>query len=78
MLQGMSIDNPRFPDANDLSDKFDSPRSFLKRAYPTMKKANPETPILIREASGVEPKIYARFGMDTRLVGLGVLAKRLD
>jgi len=27
-----------------------------------MKKYNPETPILIREASGVEPKVWARYG----------------
>ncbi|RMZ81410.1 hypothetical protein DV738_g2193, partial [Chaetothyriales sp. CBS 135597] len=26
-------------------------RSFLKRSYPTMKKHNPEIPILIREAT---------------------------
>ncbi|KIV90958.1 hypothetical protein PV10_05556 [Exophiala mesophila] len=38
-------------------------RSFLKRAYPTMKHHNPSTPILIREATGVEPKIWARYGL---------------
>lgn len=27
-----------------------------------MKKHNPHTPIMIREASGTEPKVYARFG----------------
>lgn len=27
-----------------------------------MKKHNPHTPIMIREASNVEPKVYARFG----------------
>ncbi|EXJ80252.1 NADH dehydrogenase (ubiquinone) 1 alpha subcomplex 2 [Capronia coronata CBS 617.96] len=37
-------------------------RTFLKRAYPTMKHHNPSTPILIREASGVEPKVWARYG----------------
>ncbi|KAM0817555.1 hypothetical protein AB5N19_03361 [Seiridium cardinale] len=36
-------------------------RSFLTRAYPTMKKNNPNTPILLREASGTLPKIYARY-----------------
>ncbi|KAL0938024.1 NADH-ubiquinone oxidoreductase 10.5 kDa subunit [Colletotrichum truncatum] len=36
-------------------------RSFLTRAYPTMKKNNPQTPILIREAAGTLPKIYARY-----------------
>lgn len=34
-----------------------------------MKKANPHTPILIREASGVEPKIFARFGTGIYKVG---------
>lgn len=37
-------------------------RSFLTRAYPTMKKNNPNTPILLREAAGTSPKIYARYG----------------
>jgi NADH dehydrogenase (ubiquinone) 1 alpha subcomplex subunit 2 len=27
-----------------------------------MKKHNPHTPIMIREASGIEPTVYARFG----------------
>ncbi|KAF2669073.1 NADH dehydrogenase, alpha subcomplex, subunit 2 [Microthyrium microscopicum] len=36
-------------------------RSFLMKSYPTMKKHNPSTPILIREASGTEPKVWARF-----------------
>ncbi|KAF2737567.1 NADH dehydrogenase, alpha subcomplex, subunit 2 [Polyplosphaeria fusca] len=36
-------------------------RTFLTRSYPTMKKHNPHTPIMIREASGIEPKVYARF-----------------
>ncbi|EON66424.1 NADH dehydrogenase (ubiquinone) 1 alpha subcomplex 2 [Coniosporium apollinis CBS 100218] len=36
-------------------------RSFLTRTYPTMKKHNPHTPIMIREALGVEPKVYARY-----------------
>ncbi len=37
-------------------------RTFLTRAYPTMKKNNPDTPILIREAQGILPKVYARYG----------------
>ncbi|KAI1140645.1 NADH dehydrogenase, alpha subcomplex, subunit 2 [Hypoxylon sp. FL0543] len=36
-------------------------RTFLTRAYPTMKKNNPYTPILLREASGTLPKVYARY-----------------
>ncbi|GAB1191429.1 hypothetical protein APSETT444_000602 [Aspergillus pseudonomiae] len=38
-------------------------RTFLQRAYPTMKKHNPHVPILIREASGTLPKVYARYGL---------------
>ncbi|RYP76762.1 hypothetical protein DL770_007172 [Monosporascus sp. CRB-9-2] len=38
-------------------------RTFLTRAYPTMKKNNPHTPILIREAQGVLPKVYARYDL---------------
>jgi hypothetical protein len=37
-------------------------RSFLLRTYPTMKKHNPHTPILIREASDTQPKVWARYG----------------
>ena len=37
-------------------------RSFLTRAYPTMKKNNPHTPIMIREALGTEPRVWARYG----------------
>ncbi|KAF2465917.1 NADH dehydrogenase, alpha subcomplex, subunit 2 [Lindgomyces ingoldianus] len=36
-------------------------RNFLTKSYPTMKKHNPHTPIMIREASGIEPKVYARY-----------------
>lgn len=42
-------------------------RSFLNRAYPTMKKNNPYVPILIREASGTEPRVFARYGASTLL-----------
>ena len=37
-------------------------RTFIKRAYPVMKKSNPSIPILIREATGVSPKVWARYG----------------
>ncbi|KAH8597755.1 thioredoxin-like protein [Bisporella sp. PMI_857] len=36
-------------------------RSFLTRAYPTMKKNNPQTPILLREAAGTLPRVFARY-----------------
>ncbi|KAK0613068.1 hypothetical protein B0T17DRAFT_542717, partial [Bombardia bombarda] len=31
-------------------------RSFLTRAYPIMKKNNPLTPIMLREAAGTSPR----------------------
>ncbi|ETN40020.1 uncharacterized protein HMPREF1541_04295 [Cyphellophora europaea CBS 101466] len=43
------------------SQASEAARTFIKRAYPTMKKHNPETPILIREATGVAPKVWARY-----------------
>lgn len=36
-------------------------RSFLTRTYPAMKKTNPTTPILLRDAQGTLPKVYARY-----------------
>uniref|UniRef100_A0A0K0FP67 NADH dehydrogenase [ubiquinone] 1 alpha subcomplex subunit 2 n=1 Tax=Strongyloides venezuelensis TaxID=75913 RepID=A0A0K0FP67_STRVS len=36
-------------------------RSFIENEYVNLKKANPDFPILIREASGVQPKLWARF-----------------
>lgn len=45
-------------------------RNFLTKSYPTMKKHNPHTPIMIREASGTEPTVYARFGASHMRDGL--------
>ena len=36
-------------------------RSFLTRAYPTMKHHNPHTPIMIREALNIQPRVFARY-----------------
>ncbi|KOS20868.1 NADH-ubiquinone oxidoreductase 10.5 kDa subunit [Escovopsis weberi] len=36
-------------------------RSFLQKAYPTMKKHNPDTPILMRAAAGTVPRVFARY-----------------
>lgn len=38
-------------------------REFIERDYISLKKANPNTPILVRECSGIEPKLWARYGM---------------
>jgi hypothetical protein len=45
---------------NNMADT--NNRSFLARAYPTMKKNNPHTPIMLREAAGTHPRVYARYG----------------
>lgn len=50
-----------------LRDIIQINRSFLMRAYPTMKKNNPHTPIMLREAQGTEPRVFARFGMFVQL-----------
>ncbi|CDR39043.1 CYFA0S02e11298g1_1 [Cyberlindnera fabianii] len=36
-------------------------RSFITSSYPTLSKANPELPILIREASFARPTVFVRF-----------------
>ncbi|KAF1851947.1 NADH dehydrogenase, alpha subcomplex, subunit 2 [Cucurbitaria berberidis CBS 394.84] len=55
-------------------------RNFLTRSYPTMKKHNPHTPILIREASGTEPTVYARFdfGKEKKLPLKGLDDKAIE
>lgn len=37
-------------------------RQFIKASYPAIKAANPDLKFLIREASGVEARAFARFG----------------
>ncbi|KAH6618785.1 thioredoxin-like protein [Boeremia exigua] len=55
-------------------------RTFLQRSYPTMKKHNPHTPILIREASGFEPTLYARynFGKEKKIQLKGLDDKSIE
>lgn len=36
-------------------------RDFLKKQYALLKSANPLLPVLVREASGVKPMLYARY-----------------
>lgn len=43
------------------SEKSAALRTFLNRTYPVMKKHNPHTPVLIREAMGTEPRVFARY-----------------
>ncbi|XP_035430012.1 NADH dehydrogenase [ubiquinone] 1 alpha subcomplex subunit 2 isoform X2 [Spodoptera frugiperda] len=37
-------------------------RNFIQKYYVNLKKENPGFPILIRECSGVQPRIWARYG----------------
>ncbi|KAF3043879.1 hypothetical protein E8E11_005818 [Didymella keratinophila] len=55
-------------------------RNFLQRSYPTMKKHNPHTPILIREASGFEPTLFARYnyGKETKVLLKGLDDKSIE
>ncbi|XP_030382910.1 NADH dehydrogenase [ubiquinone] 1 alpha subcomplex subunit 2 [Scaptodrosophila lebanonensis] len=36
-------------------------REFVQKFYPNLKKDNPNLPILIRECSGVQPRLWARY-----------------
>ncbi|CAB3407175.1 unnamed protein product [Caenorhabditis bovis] len=36
-------------------------RAFVENEYVSLKKANPKFPILIREASGIVPRVFARY-----------------
>lgn len=42
-------------------------RNFIENDYVPLKKVNRQFPILIRECSGVQPKVYARFGISSLL-----------
>ncbi|XP_011820458.1 PREDICTED: NADH dehydrogenase [ubiquinone] 1 alpha subcomplex subunit 2 isoform X1 [Mandrillus leucophaeus] len=39
-------------------------RDFIEKRYVELKKANPDLPILIRECSDVQPKLWARYGKE--------------
>ncbi|KAH8251155.1 hypothetical protein KR032_000266 [Drosophila birchii] len=36
-------------------------REYVQKFYPNLKKQNPDLPILVRECSGVQPRLYARY-----------------
>ncbi|KAL2913599.1 hypothetical protein HK105_206901 [Polyrhizophydium stewartii] len=44
-------------------------RDFVLKTYPAMKAANPSLPVLIREAPGVEARVFARyaFGVERKI-----------
>lgn len=37
-------------------------REFVEKHYVPLKTANPNFPILVRECSGIQPKLWARYG----------------
>ncbi|KAI8976958.1 thioredoxin-like protein [Pilobolus umbonatus] len=45
-------------------------RDFVAKNYVQLKQANPELPILVREASGVEARAFARFdkGLERKVI----------
>ncbi|XP_072992294.1 NADH dehydrogenase [ubiquinone] 1 alpha subcomplex subunit 2 [Typha latifolia] len=59
-------------------------REFVHRNYKDLKTLNPKLPILIRECSGVEPQIWARYDIGVeryvRLDGLteAQISKKLE
>ncbi|KAL1928653.1 hypothetical protein VTP01DRAFT_2439 [Rhizomucor pusillus] len=55
-------------------------REFVAQNYTAIKKANPELPILIREASGAEARVFARFdkGVERKVVLQNVSAKDIE
>ena len=44
-----------------FADIFSFDSEFVNKFYPEVKTHNPKLPILIRECSGVKPRIWARF-----------------
>ena len=42
-------------------------RDFIEKHYVELKQLNPKFPFLIRECSGIEPKLYGRFGKSDQL-----------
>uniref|UniRef100_A0A2P2K0V5 Ribosomal protein/NADH dehydrogenase domain-containing protein n=1 Tax=Rhizophora mucronata TaxID=61149 RepID=A0A2P2K0V5_RHIMU len=40
-----------------------STRAFVEKNYRDIKALNPKLPILIRECSGIEPQLWARYDM---------------
>ncbi|KAK9938675.1 hypothetical protein M0R45_015398 [Rubus argutus] len=49
-------------------------RTFVEKNYKDLKSLNPKLPILIRESSGIEPQLWARYDLGVergvRLEGL--------
>ncbi|CAG8612794.1 6748_t:CDS:2 [Paraglomus brasilianum] len=62
------------------SDTSNGVREFLKKSYPELKKQNPHFPFLVREASGVEARFFARYdyGIEKKSVLDNLSAKDVE
>jgi NADH dehydrogenase (ubiquinone) 1 alpha subcomplex subunit 2 len=45
-------------------------RKFISTHYKTLKAANPELPVLLRECAGTEARVTARFGASSRRLSI--------
>ncbi|KAH8512715.1 hypothetical protein H0E87_006129 [Populus deltoides] len=48
-------------------------RTFIERSYKDLKTLNPKLPILIRECNGIEPQLWARYGIPLFSLSLSCL-----
>jgi len=55
-------------------------REFIQANYTTLKSANPEFPILIRECSGIQPRVIGRyaFGREEKIILSDMSANEVD
>eukprot|EP00475_Leptophrys_vorax_P019664 TRINITY_DN26967_c0_g1_i1.p3 TRINITY_DN26967_c0_g1~~TRINITY_DN26967_c0_g1_i1.p3 ORF type:complete len:103 (+),score=5.48 TRINITY_DN26967_c0_g1_i1:220-528(+) len=55
-------------------------RQFVQRSYADLKAANPTLPILVRECSGVQPRLFARydFGVEHSLPLDGLSEEQIE
>ncbi|XP_024356910.1 NADH dehydrogenase [ubiquinone] 1 alpha subcomplex subunit 2 [Physcomitrium patens] len=55
-------------------------RNFIQRNYADLKALNPTLPILIRECSGVQPRIWARYdnGVERSVALDGLTEQQID
>jgi hypothetical protein len=49
------------------------PRQYIQSSYPAIKKSQPDLKFMIREAAGVEPRAFVRFGTFSFYVSLFLL-----
>lgn len=49
-------------------------REFVKKNYGDIKSRNPSLPFLVRECSGVQPQLWARYGTHSLVFALRIKA----